>query len=298
MENKSSTAVLDAAKEKFELACKQAQSLQIINNFGGAFVAAGVIKMLREAMTSEVMEAVFMPLMNTKIGFLTDRTGKQDKRGSIKEPYSIDVVRDCIIDAAAIGLLPTGNQFNILAERMYPTKEGYTYLLRKMGVKYVIEKSNPDMQKGYAIVSCKISYKYNDEINSFTVKLNIKTDDYSSFDQIQGKAERKAKKALYEYITGTDFGDGDEDSTATIDTCYEDVTNKPQAQPFDVSKLQSESDINTALLRGQISKEEADYLREQLTKSKAAEDISAAVEVARVAASEAKPQDELFPNNK
>lgn len=274
MANALSTAVLDAAKEKFEIACKQAQSLNIVNNFGSAFVAAGVVRLLREAMTDEVMREVFMPLMNTKVGFLTDRTGKPGKNGSIKAPYSMDVVRDCIIDAAAIGLLPTGNQFNILADRMYPTKEGYTYLLRKMGVKYVIEKSSPDMQKGHAVVSCKISYSYNGEKNSFTVNMNIKTDDYSSYDQIQGKAERKAKKALYEYITGTDFGDGDEDATTPIYAEYEDMTQRPQAQPFDSSKLQTEADINTALLRGQISKEEADYFREQLTKAKAEKDTA------------------------
>lgn len=274
MANALSTAVLDAAKKKFEIACKQAQSLNIVNNFGGAFVASCVVRLLREAMTDEVMKEVFMPLMNTKVGFLTDRTGKQDKNGRIKAPYSMDVVRDCIIDAAAIGLLPTGNQFNILADRMYPTKEGYTYLLRKMGVKYVIEKSSPDMQKGHAAVSCKISYSYNGEKNSFTVNTNIKTDDYSSYDQIQGKAERKAKKALYEYITGTDLGDGDEDATTPIYAEYEDMTQRPQAQPFDSSKLQTEADINTALLRGQISKGEADYFREQLIKVKAEKDTA------------------------
>lgn len=41
--------------------------------------------------------------------------------------------------------------------------------------------------------------------------------DYSSNDQIRGKAERKAKKALYEYITGSDFEDGDETSTQVVD---------------------------------------------------------------------------------
>lgn len=80
-----------------------------------------------------------------------------------------------------------------------------------------------------------------------------------------------------------------------VDAQYEDVTNKPQARPFDPSQLENESDINTALLRGQISKEEADYFREQLTRSKAAADIAAAVE--KVSEKEAGPQDGLFPKN-
>lgn len=78
-----------------------------------------------------------------------------------------------------------------------------------------------------------------------------------------------------------------------VDTQYEDVTSKPEARPFDASNLQSESDINTALLRGQISKEEADYFREQLTRSKAAADIAAAVEKAAEARTD--HSEKLFP---
>jgi len=69
-------ATILAAKEKFELACKDASALQIVSNFGAAFTAVNVIALLREAMTDEVMDKVFMPLMNTKIGFLTDRNGR------------------------------------------------------------------------------------------------------------------------------------------------------------------------------------------------------------------------------
>ncbi|MCH5332002.1 MAG: hypothetical protein J1E33_06320 [Alistipes sp.] len=287
MENNTpNTVVLDAAKEKFELACKQAQSLQIVDNFGGAFVAAGVVRLLREAMTPEVMNQVFMPLMNTKVGFLTDRTGKIDKKtGRAREPYSMDIVRDCIIDAAALGLLPTGNQFNIIADRMYPTKEGYTYLLKKMGVKYIIEKSYPSMQAQYADIQCRVSYKYKDEVNSFTVKLNIKKDDYSSVEQIQGKAERKAKKALYEYITGTDLGEADEESAQVVDATYEDVTAK-DAQSFDASQLKTEQDVKVALLRGHISKAEADALIEQMQQNKPQKEV------------DTKQPDELFPEDK
>lgn len=96
---------------------------------------------MREALSDEVMERVFMPLMNTKVGFLTDRNGRPRKNGTVQPLYTIPVVRDAIIDAVSIGLLPTGNQFNIIAERMYPTKEGYTALLRKLGVKYFIDVS-------------------------------------------------------------------------------------------------------------------------------------------------------------
>lgn len=141
MAEEKGLTVINEAKRKFELACKDASALQIVNNFGAAFTAVNVIALLREALSDEVMERVFMPLMNTKVGFLTDRNGRPRKNGTVQPLYTIPVVRDAIIDAVSIGLLPTGNQFNIIAERMYPTKEGYTALLRKLGVKYFIDVS-------------------------------------------------------------------------------------------------------------------------------------------------------------
>ena len=217
-------ATVVAAKEQFELACKEAQGLQIVNNFGAAFTAVNVVSLLRQALTDEVMDKVFMPLMNTKIGFLTDRNGRPNSRGEVKALYSREIVRDAVIDAVAIGLLPTGNQFNIIAERMYPTKEGYTALLRKLGVKYFIDVSYDKSQtQGFAEIPCKISYQYNGEKNGFSIVATVKKDNYSSPDQLRGKAERRAKKALYEYITGCDFGDADEDSSRIIDAEAEEI---------------------------------------------------------------------------
>lgn len=208
------TNSIELAKKNFELACKSASSLQIANNFSAAFEAVGVVTTLRQVLSDEVMKQVFMPLMNTKIGFLTDRNGKPNSRGQVRPPYPIDTVRDCIIDAVTIGLNPTGNQFNIIADRMYPTKEGYTALLKKMGVKYYIDVSYDKSQStSFAEIPCKIYFEYNGEKSTFTVTATVKKDDYSSVDQLRGKAERRAKKALFEYLTGCDLGDADEDSS-------------------------------------------------------------------------------------
>lgn len=208
-------AAIAEAQSKFIAACQQAQGLDITDNMGAAFLAANVVVSLRDALTDEVMNRVFMPLMNKKIGFLTDRDpSRPGTDGKAIAPYSVDVVRNCIIDAAFIGLLPTGNQFNIISGVMYPTKEGYTFLLKKLGVKYIIQKTPmQDISEKCAAVSCKVNYSFNGESNSFSIIATIKKDSYSSMDQILGKAERKAKKALFEYITGCDFGDADEQSS-------------------------------------------------------------------------------------
>jgi hypothetical protein len=215
----------EKAQLLFEEACKDASALQIINNFGAAFIAVGIVAKLREALTDEVMNKVFMPLMNTKIGFLTDKTGRSKKTGQPEPLYDIETVRLSIIDAVSIGLLPTGNQFNIIASRMYPTKEGYTYLLRRLGVKYMLDVSyDKGTNQNCAEIPVKISYEHNGDKNSFSITATVKKDGYSSHDQLRGKAERRGKRALYEYITGCDFGDADELSSKPIDTTYEDVT--------------------------------------------------------------------------
>lgn len=228
-------ATIVAAQEKFEVALRDASAIDIVNNFGAAFNAARVITLLREALTDEVMARVFMPLMNTKVGFRTDRDGKPDKQGRVKPLYDVPTVRDAIIDAAIIGLLPTGNQFNIISGTMYPTREGYTVLLKKIGAKYVIDVQQGRSQNpAFAEFPCKITYFYNGEKNSLTINATVRRDQYSSNDQLRGKAERRAKKALYEYLTGTDYDEADETSSrpnAVIDTVAVEIFEKGNAGP-------------------------------------------------------------------
>lgn len=63
-----------------------------------------------------------------------------------------------------------------------------------------------------------------------------------------------------------------------VDTTYEDVTLDRKVSGFDISSIKTDADVNYALLRGLINKEEADNLRTMITKAKAAEDIAAAAE--------------------
>lgn len=236
-------AKLDEAKQKFELACNQASNMAIVQNAGAAFEAVVIVNNLKEALTDEVMKKVFMPLMNTKIGFLTDRTGKKTARGEAKPLYSVDVVRDCIIDAASFGLLPTFNQFNIIADRMYPTKEGYTALLKKAGVKYVLSfgKDTSPKDAAFAEISVKINFtEKGQEPNSMVMMAVVAKNQYSSYDQIKGKAERRAKKQLFEYVTGNDLGDGDagdDDNAQVIDVTPEPQSEKTTPKRGDISQV-------------------------------------------------------------
>ena len=238
-------------QEKFEMVCKGAENLSLVQNAGAAFQAVVVIKTLRDILTDEIMNEVFMPLMNTKIGFLTDRTGKPDRDGKVKPLYSIDIVRDAIIDAASFGLLPTFNQMNIIAEKMYPTKEGYTALLKKVGAIYVFnfgeDISKPESKQ--AQISVKINYQLKGEDQKpFIFMANVPKNAYSTYDQLKGKAERRGKKMLYEYITGLDLGDNDDDGVSTTSTKSERkvedaeiiIQNEPvinQPEPEETEKI-------------------------------------------------------------
>lgn len=208
----------EAEQKKFEAAIKEASNISLFQNAGAAFQAVLVVKNLREVLTDEVMNEVFMPLMGSRIGFLTDRD-KPDKNGRKKTPYNVGEVRDCIIDAAGFGLLPTFNQMNIIAGKMYPTKEGYTALLKRLGVKCIItygyDMTKPDAK--HSEISFKANYEYKNEKNALAGIAIVPKTAFSSYDQQKGKAERRAKKALFEFLTGLDLGDSNiEDGNAEV----------------------------------------------------------------------------------
>lgn len=206
-------------QNSFATVCKSAENLSLVQNAGAAFEAVILVKSLRDILTDDIMKEIFMPLMNTKIGFMTDRTGKANGNGQTKPLYDIATVRDAIIDAAAYGLIPTFNQFNIIADRMYSTKEGFTALLKKLKVKYVLnfgaDTSTNDAK--FAEISVKINFEYNGESKPLLINAVVPKTSYSSYDQLKGKAERRAKKMLYEYITGLDLGENDEGETTPIE---------------------------------------------------------------------------------
>ncbi|MBE6319647.1 MAG: hypothetical protein E7075_01650 [Bacteroidales bacterium] len=222
METKSQEIALKEKQQQFELACQRAGQLQLVNNVGAAFAAAEVVSLVREALSDEVMEKVFMPLMNTKIGFLTDRTGKARAGKQALQPYSVDIVRDCIIDATMYGLLTVGNQFNIIAERMYPTKEGYTHLLKKhitdaiYSTGFPVKQEKSAMDQEFVVIPAHAKYVIIRTGEEKELKMNVylRKDSYSTVDQLRGKAERRLKKQIYENITGMDMGDADDENIA------------------------------------------------------------------------------------
>lgn len=231
---------LAQAQKKFELACHEAGKLQLIDNYGSAFSASTVVLTLREALTDEIMSKVFMPLMNTTIGFRTDKDPKRPRWNSKTNktetpvPYTIEIVRDCIIDAVALGLQPTGNQFNIISERMYPTKEGYTHVLRKLvsDASYTIGFPIKEEQSAggtYVVIPACVDYTWRGEKKQLKINAYLRKDNGSTVDNLRGKAERRLKKQLFENLTGMDMGDADS----------ENITEDAQAEVIETHVAQN-----------------------------------------------------------
>jgi len=205
-----------------------------------AFAMASGIVALREMITDQMMQQHIMPLMNSRLGFKTDkdpnRSVKNKKTGEWEKPnpYPLNVVKECLIEALLRGAYPVNNEFNIISGQAYLTKE---YFIRKVkelpGVTDVVASPGiPRQEGGRTLVRFGLSWKVNgipDCLKDAEGKpgrvFEIKADDYSSTDQILGKATRKAYAAAYQQMTGSEVtlpeGDADE---AGIDTTP-NVTN-------------------------------------------------------------------------
>ena len=177
-------------------------------NFARMFAMGSAMGALREALTDGIMRSV-MKLQGSKLGFKTDAV------------YDVRVVRDCLIDALMYGVQPVGNQFNIIGGNAYITKEGYTALLANLPglsrLKLVIapavvsesktagvSRSGEQCQKieREAQVPVRMSWVFRGEEESEVLEFTIRVNKGMSEDALRGKAERKARKWLYEYLTG------------------------------------------------------------------------------------------------
>ena len=214
------------AQERMVNICREADKLQITQdlaiNVANSFTAANVMLALRETMTDQVVERYFRPLAGQKFGFRTDRNN-----------YPTEVLRSCIIDAILLGLAPTGNQFNIISGNCYPTKEGYTNLLKKIGVEYKIEiLPNTSQDNSYAIMPCRVTYTYGTAKNvKWDKDIVIPKKGNENYDLLAGKANKRIKQALYEYLTGTDWGYSDDEIVVEAAKANNRPAQQQQPQP-------------------------------------------------------------------
>lgn len=224
-EEKQQTAVVKATEEfnKMVEAAKNTYSVAMTaENVGMALAAADMIDHLRKYMDRPEIKQRIQALQDSTIGFQTDRDPKSiNKRtGQPNKPYEWEVVRDAVLEGILRGLNPVGNQINIIGGRFYCTKEGFEYLLKRKvqgltDFKYIIYP--PKTQGSSAVVECKASWKLNGKPDSVEMTIPVKADNWSSDDQIIGKAKRKLMAYVYSIVSGQSMPEGEtEDQTAVV----------------------------------------------------------------------------------
>lgn len=205
-------AALDKAAANGLLAQKE------VSQFKRAFMIAETIGELRNILTPKVMEP-FMKLQNTSIGFKTDNPGG----------YTVDIVRDCVIEATLKGVYTVGNEFNIISGQCYITKEGYFHKLRDIpNFSWIETPAIPRVGESGAVIKVKLEWTLNKKQSEKELELAIRVNRGMGVDAIVGKALRKSRAWLYTTVTGQEVGDGDVEGEII------DVSAKePQKSPFE-----------------------------------------------------------------
>jgi len=208
------TEKLPVSKRIDQIASGAMDLFKQAGSFESELAVAQAMSDLRAVLTPEVMQPV-MALMNTDLGFRTDRDPKvtpRDKDGHPMTPYPVDVVRECLIEAKLRGFHVVGNEWNIIAGRFYACKNG---LRRKVtsyrGVTdfrdtYDVPRTVAD--KG-AIVKCRASWKKEGIEDSLEREFPIRVNAYMGSDAILGKAQRKLLAAVHDRLAGVMTPEGD-----------------------------------------------------------------------------------------
>lgn len=193
------------------------ETLGIAGSFEATFAVADAMMQLRAAITPAMMEK-FIALRDCKLGFMTDKNPRvwNKRENKYNEPYSPEVVKDCVIEATLRGVKTIGNQFNIITGTCYITKEGFEYKLKTLDgfSEFKPLFGVPQAKQGGALVECEATWKYKGVADSMKATIACKGDDYAGADSYVGKAQRKFYKRIFERLTGSSDPDGEADLDA------------------------------------------------------------------------------------
>jgi hypothetical protein len=208
---------------------------------GGSFeselAVAQAMSDLRSALTPEIMQPV-MALMNTDLGFRTDRDPKltpKDKDGNAMTPYSVEVVREVTIEAKLRGFHMIGNEVNIIAGRFYACKNGFRRKVTQWpGVTdfkddYDVPRYAAD-GKG-AVVKCRASWHRDGIAQGIEREIPIRVNFGMGSDAILGKAQRKLLSSVHDRLSGLVTPEGE----ANEETEVQPGTPKPSPR-FEAAK--------------------------------------------------------------
>lgn len=231
-------AALSAAAKNIDETASSAMAIfEQAGDFASEIAVAQAIVDLRAMLTPEIMAPV-MALMNTELGFATDRDPKKPVNGQAPAPYSVDVVKEVFIESRLRGFRTCGNEFNIISGRFYGAKNGFERKVREL-TKGTCECSfdAPVLSQDgkSAKVKCRATWMFNGQRQDLGVRpedaceLSVKINAFMGADGAQGKAERKLYKRIVQRLTGRTIEDGEvNDRDGSIEV---DATVTQQAAP-------------------------------------------------------------------
>jgi hypothetical protein len=173
-------------------------------------LAQGVQKM-RAILTPEFVEFMFMPLMGSPLGFLTDLDNDKDGKR-----YTATEVRDVLVEALLRGYMPTGNEFNIIAKRFFGAKNGTQRLVETYpGLANLrLTPGVPEMApNNTALIAYKATWTFQGEPDElictrgkgpdgveYDERIPVKVNSGMGPDALLGKAEAKIYKRILKRI--------------------------------------------------------------------------------------------------
>lgn len=228
IEEAAKTVALGAAEPRIAHALDMAVAMQTV----------------RDALSQQVVESVLMPLMNSRLGFRTDKDptkpvwNKQTGGYTAPKPYDWLVVREAAIEAMLRGLAPVGNQFNIVAGSCYVTKEGFLQLLKRAVSDYREKIGQPQWSAAasnaktatnddarLAVVTVRADWTQGGKPDFLEAEIPIRVNTAMGIDAVMGKAESKLRRRVWAQLSGQELpeGDADEPRQATGRVVEEDA---------------------------------------------------------------------------
>lgn len=159
------------------------------DNLYDALKIAGLRTKLKSIIEEANVLNLLCGLQNSNIGFKTDNSAG----------YPKNVLKEIIIDAFMLGLMPTGNQFNIIREKLYITLEGYEALvlpnIDKNSFKFSYEEVTTTTDHSY--YKLKGSYSINDRNYDTPILKAMLPSKKAVSSAIESKLRRKILKEIY-----------------------------------------------------------------------------------------------------
>lgn len=216
-------------------------------------ITAATIQRMGELLTDEIMGKLFMPLMNSELGFKTDRPVWKDGKEQ-KPAYNIAQVRRVLIWGFLRGAYPLNNELNIISGQGMLVKNYFIRAIREFpGVSgdpdYSASVVRHNMGKQFkvrAFASCRVNgrrLEIRDDAGKIGMEFDVTAFDGAA-DALIGKAERRGLRALLRLLNGR--SDDDDEPAGDIPAEKQLPAAKAPA-PQDSDRQRAMSDLGRAI---------------------------------------------------